>query len=86
MKLTSYITWRLKRIFTELLDFSECIIKVRVRSHRALFVIFLTSAVICKQRLLNGIFKISNVIAFSKKTLESSSNLLQGPSKGAIFK
>ena len=44
---------RTRHIFRKLLSVSESSIKIKVRLHWALFLIFLTSAVICKQRLLH---------------------------------
>ena len=52
---TSYIfISSTRRIFTKLLAVSESSIKMKVRSHWTLFVILLTSAVICKQKRLPG--------------------------------
>ena len=40
--------------FSKRLAFSESSIKLKVRSNGTLFVILLTSPVVCKQRLLDG--------------------------------
>ena len=59
---------------------TESSIKIKVRSHGTLFLILLTSAVICKQRLLRlcNIFKTANAITLSKTVLESPYEVLQG--------
>ena len=54
MKLATFFISSTKRIFTKLLSVSERSIKIKVRSHWALFLILLTLAVICRQRLLHG--------------------------------
>ena len=53
MKLTTIIILRKRNNFTKLLAFSESPIKIKLRSRRALCVILLTSAAICKQ-ILHG--------------------------------
>ena len=54
MKLAMFFLSSTKLIFTKLLSFSESSIKIKVRLTLGTFPNF-TSAVICKQRLLNGI-------------------------------
>ena len=54
MKLATFFISSTKFIFTKLLSVSERLIKIKVRSHWALFLILLPSAVIYKQRLLYG--------------------------------
>ena len=54
MKLATSFISSTRRIFTKLLSVSESLIKIKVRLHQPLFLILLTSAVICKQRLLYG--------------------------------
>ena len=54
MKLASLFIWSTRRILTKLLAVSESSIKIKVRLHLILFRILLTSAGICKQRLLHG--------------------------------
>ena len=53
MKLTTFFITRTRRILTKLLGVSESPIKIKIRSLGTLFVILLTSAVICKQSLLH---------------------------------
>ena len=55
MKLVTFFISSTGRIFTKPLPFSEISIKIKVRSYGTLFVILLTSAVICKQRPMRGI-------------------------------
>ena len=45
---------RTRRIFRKLFSVFESTIKIKVRLHWTLFLILITSAVICKQRLLYG--------------------------------
>ena len=52
MKLATFFISSTRRIFTKLLSISESSIKIKVSSNWALFLFLLTSAVICKQRLL----------------------------------
>ena len=54
MKLATFFISSTRRIFTKLLSVSESSTKIKVRSHRTLFVILLTSVVICKQIHLHG--------------------------------
>ena len=54
MKLATFFISITRRIFTKVLGISESSIKIKVNSHWELFVILLTSAVICKQRILHG--------------------------------
>ena len=55
MKLATFLTSSTGLVFTKLLGISESSIIITVRLHWALFLILLSSAVICKQRLLHGI-------------------------------
>ena len=76
MKLAMLFISTTRRIFTKLLDVSESSIKIKVRSDQTLFVILLTSAVICNQRLLdrNEIVQYlhnSKLITLAKIILES---------------
>ena len=54
MKLATFFILSTTHIFTKLLTVSESSIKIEVRSDLTLFVILLISAVICKQKLLDG--------------------------------
>ena len=54
MKLATFFISSTKFIFTKLLSVSERLMKIKVRSHWALFLILLPLAVIYKQRLLYG--------------------------------
>ena len=54
MKLETFFILSTRHIFRKLLSVSEISIKIQVRSHQTLFLILLTSAVICKQKLLYG--------------------------------
>ena len=67
MKLATFFISSTKFIFTKLLSVSERLIKIKVRSHWALFLDLIPSAVIYKQRLcietrLSNIFKTTNAI------------------------
>ena len=53
MKLTTFFITRTRRILIKLFGVSESPIKIKIRSLGTLFVILLTSAVICKQSLLH---------------------------------
>ena len=50
----TFLITRNRDIFTKLSGVSKISIKINVRSHGTLLVVFLTSAVIFKQRLLHG--------------------------------
>ena len=54
MRPAMFFTLSIRHILTKLLAVPESLIKIKVRSPRTLFIIPLTSAVICKQRLLHG--------------------------------
>ena len=82
MKLAILFISTTRCIFTKLLDVSESSIKIKVRSDQTLFVILLTLAVICKQRLLdrNEIVQYlhnSKLITLAKIILESLYKVLQ---------
>ena len=82
MKLTTLSISTTGDIDPKLLRFSESSVKIKVKSHRTFFVIFLTSAVICKQRFyleskLHNIFKTRNAIEVTKTILESTYTLVQ---------
>ena len=51
--LQPFIILEYKTYFTKILAVAESSIKIKVRLHWTLFVILLTSTVICKQRLLH---------------------------------
>ena len=91
MKLAIFFISSSRRSFRKLLSVSECSIKIKIRSHRALFLILLTSAIFYKQRLLygNGIVQYlqnCNATTLTKTILERAYEDLQGSRKGAIFK
>ena len=54
MNIATFFISKSRRIFTKLLAVSERSIKMKNKLHGTLFVILLTSAVICKQRLFHG--------------------------------
>ena len=54
MKLATFFISSTKLTFTKHLSVSERLTKIKARSHWALFLILLTLAVSCKQRLLHG--------------------------------
>ena len=54
MKLAMFFISSTRLIFRKLISVSESFIKSKVTLHWAPFLILLTSAVICKQRLLHG--------------------------------
>ena len=82
MKLATFFISSTKFIFTKLLSVSERLIKIKVRSHWALFLILLPSAVIykdfCMETRFCNIFKTANAITLSKTILESPYEDLQG--------
>ena len=54
MKIATFFVSSSRRIFTKLLSVSESSIKIEFRSHHTLFLILLTPAVTCKERLFYG--------------------------------
>ena len=94
MKLAMSFILNTRRAFTKLLAISETSIKIRVRLIGTLFVIFLTSAVICKEGLLHGneivqYLQNCKTITLAKTILESLHKVLQGSRKetnSTVFK
>ena len=54
MKLARFFISNTRRIFTKLLALFESSIKIKVKLDLTLFGVLLTSAAICKQKLLHG--------------------------------
>ena len=78
MKLTMFFISSTKRIFTKLLSFSESSIKIKARSHWALFLILLQQLFanndFCMETRLCNIFKTANAMTLTKIILESPYN------------
>ena len=53
MKLATFFMSSTRRIFTKLLGVSKSSVKIKIRLRWTLIIILLTSAVICKERLLH---------------------------------
>ena len=80
MKLITFFISRTKQIYAKTLTVSESAFKMKVMSPWTLFELLLTSAVICKQRLLHeNIFKTKNTETLIKAISESPNKLLQIP-------
>ena len=80
MKLITFFISRTKQIYAKTLTVSESAFKMKVMSPWTLFELLLTSAVICKQRLLHeNIFKTKNTETLIKAISESPKKLLQTP-------
>ena len=87
---TFFVSWSW-RILKKLLAVSESSVKIKVRLPWTFFVIFLTSAVICKQRILHGneiaqYLQNYNVITLAQIILKSPYTVLQESQKETIFK
>ena len=87
---TFFVSWSW-RILKKLLAVSESSVKIKVRLPWTFFVIFLTSAVICKQRILHGkeivqYLQNYNVITLAQTILKSPYTVLQESRNETIFK
>ena len=91
MKLATSFISRIRSILIKLLGLSESSAKINVRSHWTLFVIFLTSAVVCKKRHLhrNQILQyLQNCKCYNagQDHFRKPYKVLQDSSKETIFK
>ena len=78
MKLAMFFISSTKRIFTKLLSFSKSSVKIKVRSHGALFLILFQQLFanndFCMETRLWNIFKTANAMTLTKTILESPYN------------